>query len=165
MLSPFFQPTGKDYRDVKGPRSPTGTLRHRENSKDPHGLEPMSRNLSMDQGGLWKQKMQDICSRQALASPAIFASSRSCMVPRRDGMHLQVFCSSISKACVFAFPHRLFVLYSYLSSLLFPIPCFFRFSLFICASLSAHAQCAHGAAGHCASDCRHWRQRRERREV
>jgi hypothetical protein len=46
----------------------------------------------------------------------------------------------------------------------FPIPCFFRFSFCISASLAAHDRCggcAQGAAGHCASDSLHWRQRRE----
>ena len=38
----FIQPTDKDYRDVKGQRSLTATVRHRENSKDLPGLEPMS---------------------------------------------------------------------------------------------------------------------------
>ncbi len=46
------------------------------------------------------------------------------MVLRRDGMHLQVFCSSISKACIVAFPHRLFVLFPCLTFLPFSISCF-----------------------------------------
>jgi hypothetical protein len=38
----FIQPTDKDYRDVKGPRSLTVTVRHRENSNYLPGFEPMS---------------------------------------------------------------------------------------------------------------------------
>ena len=38
----FIQPTNKDYRDVKGPRSLTATVRHRENSNDLPGFEPTS---------------------------------------------------------------------------------------------------------------------------
>ena len=38
----FNQPTDKHCKDLKGPRNLTDTVRHREISKQPLGLEPMS---------------------------------------------------------------------------------------------------------------------------